>query len=689
MKKMLRNCLFLSLAVLLCAGCTSSAENGREEVYTSQQNISDQGTGSTAYYLNEAETLFEPDLLSDAKEMTVSFWVRPESNFLWTTLFSSGKNEEHFIQLSSSGNPEGETCGINFSLRKGKKEARILSAEDKTMQTGMFNHIALTWKKKQVSLYLNGEKIGEGPVPVTLQDMDLSSVLIGKSAFFDDPVLQGVFQDLKISNYALSAEEILMEFDSLYPEMVLDTFRFSNSEDQRENLFVPTYKQKEGLWIGTQTYHGLPVYFSSSDPQWISDYGEVTLPEVQQGDQTVIMTAHTEYKGRQVSRDFEFHLLADSEQTRLKRDLDLVKNDLQPIRNENDLLPQMTDQGTELDWSVVSGEIEIVDHRIIKTSDEERTKACLRVDLTQGEHSASYQQDIVVLDEYTGYLLSYFNGEEGQERGKLAYSRDGLHWESVNGNEPYFTSELGSGRIRDPFLGRDKDGNFVILATEGFDHPEIYIWRSEDLVDLSDHQRVPVALKDPFLHLSGERAWAPEMIYDPQQDLYTIVYSDPSAGDESGLYAVTTRDFIEFSYPQIFFKRDYPVIDGTFIQMQGKYWMFYKDESRAAQTVYYAETEDLSDFFEKAHDTNFLYPLKYMEGPFVFKVNQKEEYYLYQDHFPKGEFHVARFTHLDPKPDFEWLEPQEVSLPEDHVRHGSVLAVTEKELQRILEAHNR
>ena len=55
----------------------------------------------------------------------------------------------------------------------------------------------------------------------------------------------------------------------------------------------------------------------------------------------------------------------------------------------------------------------------------------------------------------------------------------------MNQGQAILTSKLGTGRVRDPFIGRDAEGQFVILATEGYDNPSIYVWKSEDLVNLS------------------------------------------------------------------------------------------------------------------------------------------------------------------------------------------------------------
>ncbi len=104
-----------------------------------------------------------------------------------------------------------------------------------------------------------------------------------------------------------------------------------------------------------------------------------------------------------------------------------MNNDFQPLMNENDVLPAAAENGSQLEWTVLSGGIELQENRIVKTTASEKVNARLQVTIRQGELSETIERDVVVLDAFTGYVLSYFNGELGEERGKLAYSRDGLH----------------------------------------------------------------------------------------------------------------------------------------------------------------------------------------------------------------------------------------------------------------------
>ena len=76
-----------------------------------------------------------------------------------------------------------------------------------------------------------------------------------------------------------------------------------------------------------------------------------------------------------------------------------------------------------------------------------------------------------------------------------------------------------------------------------------------------------------------------------------IYYSDAQDPKSGSMFAVTTQDFETFTYPKSLFNPGYKVIDGTILRMHGQYWMLYKDEREAAQTIFYAGTQDLTAGF--------------------------------------------------------------------------------------------
>lgn len=677
----------LSLACWIILSCLTGCETGgvvgakQTETYLNENTANQiEGIGGQqAFLIDETTThVLDSQILKTSRYFTISMWVKPTANFEWTTLFSIGKNNKQVMQVATSGNPDGKTSGLNYSIQKGTAANRICSEKESTLETGVYNQVVVVGNGNLVSLYLNGQLAGQDNMPVMVKDLRSSQLVIGKSTQFDDPQLQGSFQGLTIRNTALTGDQVKNEYNDFVPHVVLETIHFNDMDDYTGDM-----------WYPENPYRDQTIYWSSNNHDIMTDQGKFTLPSPDQGDQEFTMTARIEYNAKTYTRDFTYHVLADSATTRLKRDQQALRNDLHHLVNNLDTLPSVGQNNSVIEWSVVKGNVMIQNNQLIKTDDQEKTTATLKAVLHQENQEVVVEKEVVVLDQYTGYILSYFNGELGEEKGKLAYSTDGLHWTDLNQGNAILTSQLGNGRIRDPYIGRDKEGNFVILATEGFDNPEIYYWNSPDLVQFDDHQLISIATWDPYLNLSGTRAWAPEMVYDDQQDLYYIHFSDPTMKDESAIYYVTTKDFKTFSYPGNFFKPGYSVIDGTVIQSQGKYWLFYKDERKAAQTIYFASSTSLKNLFGKAYDEYFLFHRRFMEGPFVQKVNGENKFYLYEDYYPYGTFYVGQFSTLQEnmKSELVWLNEDQFQLPNEDVRHGSSIAVTEKELQKILEAY--
>ena len=432
MKKMIQwLCGFCLLAGLL-GGCHTKFIQDQVEIYAPEdpELFSTAGIDAQGYRLDaQTEHRIQSQILRSSKSFTISFWFKPEANFEWTTLLSMGRDDRHVMQLATSGNPTGERCGLNYSIQSGNKAYRVISEKESTVETGIYNHIVLTQEGNTVTLYINGEETASGNVAKQVKQLRTDELILGKSLIYNDPQAEGTFQNFQIINQAWTAEEVKAEFDRFYPKAVLDTFHFSNQDDLTDNL-----------WFAENPVRDLYFSWSSDKPEIITDQGKLTKPTAAQGDQEVTITAKVEHKGQTFTKDFKFAVLADSPKTRLKRDRIAVNNDFQPLMNENDVLPAAAENGSGLEWTVLSGGIELQENRIVKTTASEKVNARLRVTIRQGELSETIERDVVVLDAFTGYVLSYFNGELGEERGKLAYSRDGLHWTDLNRGEAGYLS---------------------------------------------------------------------------------------------------------------------------------------------------------------------------------------------------------------------------------------------------------
>ncbi len=96
-----------------------------------------------------------------------------------------------------------------------------------------------------------------------------------------------------------------------------------------------------------------------------------------------------------------------------------------------------------------------------------------------------------------GYLFAHFIGEEKDgEQIYFSLSRDGLHWEDLNGGNPILYSKTGALGVRDPFLVRDPESGIIYLiatdlrieAGKGWEAAQyegsrdLIIWESKDLV---------------------------------------------------------------------------------------------------------------------------------------------------------------------------------------------------------------
>ena len=149
------------------------------------------------------------------------------------------------------------------------------------------------------------------------------------------------------------------------------------------------------------------------------------------------------------------------------------------------------------------------------------------------------------------YLFSYFtgNGEDGLH---LAYSQDGLTWTALNRGRSVLEPAAGVDRLmRDPCIIRGGEGRFHMVWTVSWNEQGIGYASSEDLIQWSEQQYIPVMEHEP----EARNCWAPELYYDDREERYMIYWSTTIPGrfpdsDSTGdngynhrIYYTTTEDF--------------------------------------------------------------------------------------------------------------------------------------------------
>ncbi|MBX3435489.1 MAG: glycoside hydrolase family 43 protein [Pirellulales bacterium] len=303
-----------------------------------------------------------------------------------------------------------------------------------------------------------------------------------------------------------------------------------------------------------------------------------------------------------------------------------------------------------------------------------------------------------------GFLFSTFRDETTpmSEQIHFAVSRDGKTWSSLNGGNPVLTSDVGECGVRDSFLLRSHDGpNVWLIATDlcinrngdwqraaQAGSRSIVVWESTDLVHWSPPRLALVAPEEAGC------VWAPEAIYDDEAGDYLVYWASTSKSDDYAkqrIWAAHTRDFRRFDEPFVYLERPHHVIDIHIVRAGDVYCRFSKDDKN--KSVGMASSKTLTgpwqelEQFTAGKGKNF-------EGPICYQLEAAADdptpaWCLLldnvSDRIGAGAFGYTPFVSNDlstgqfaPATDFRFPYP---------FRHGSVLAITKDELERLKSAY--
>ncbi len=289
--------------------------------------------------------------------------------------------------------------------------------------------------------------------------------------------------------------------------------------------------------------------------------------------------------------------------------------------------------------------------------------------------------------DYEAFLLAFFRVPE--EEMYYAVSRDGLNWEELNQRRPVLTATKGNQSIRDPHILRDEDGVFRLVSTNSESWTsvtnKILIWDSRDLINWENERLIEISFT------GARNAWAPESIYCSQKESYLVFWASAEyPGWDHRMYYAETDDFEKFSEPQIFLDPGYPVIDSTLVKKEGVYYHFLKDEREDhpdEKSIRWTYSEHgAAGPWAEFNDKPLSEPLinhTWVEGPTVFFVPRENKWYMYYDEYTQGRWGLHQSEDIS-SGDWEQVPYGEFDIPHG-ARHGSVLPLTEKEYQQLIE----
>lgn len=296
------------------------------------------------------------------------------------------------------------------------------------------------------------------------------------------------------------------------------------------------------------------------------------------------------------------------------------------------------------------------------------------------------------------YLFVHFIGE--QQDGEQVYfslSKDGLHWQDLNGGQPVLRSRIGEKGARDPFCVRHPEtGRYYLIATDLCIHAgkgwgvaqhsgsrDLIVWESDDLVNWTEERAVTVGID------GAGCVWAPETVWDPEREAFFVFWASmvQEDGDEHAkqrIYGSYTSDFRSFSPAQKYIERDNHVIDTTLIHTGDCWYRFSKDET--SKRILTDRAARLDGDFEAVH-VPALDEYDWVEGPQIYRLADGS-FCLIVDQFGAGLGYLPMLADSLPSDatavDFRVLDASEYDMGQTKKRHGGVIEIADADYDRLL-----
>ena len=155
-----------------------------------------------------SEYLQLPTTIANREEMTISLWVRWKGNGNGQRIFDFGNSTEQYMYLTANAS-NGK---MQFAIKNNGEEQ---SMDISKLGTYSWKHIILSISKDSISAYVNGE-LKASTSDITLRPSDFCPIFnyIGRSQSKSDALFKGDIDDLRIYNYALSADEAVTLYNN-------------------------------------------------------------------------------------------------------------------------------------------------------------------------------------------------------------------------------------------------------------------------------------------------------------------------------------------------------------------------------------------------------------------------------------------------------------------------------------------
>jgi len=179
--------------------------------YVADHKVGDKSLSLTAQFVQL------PYRVADSDEISVAMWVKwNTSTTQWQRIFDFGNDEDHYLFLT----PNSGTSKMRFAIKNGGDE-QILDCPSK-LSSYLWKHVVVTMGKDKTAIYVDGTEVAS-TTGITIKPSDIRPVLnyLGRSQYTADPNISANYDDVRIFNYALSADEVKAVKDGTYTNIQL------------------------------------------------------------------------------------------------------------------------------------------------------------------------------------------------------------------------------------------------------------------------------------------------------------------------------------------------------------------------------------------------------------------------------------------------------------------------------------
>lgn len=643
-----------------------------------------------AYFDGVNDYIHMPDnLVSGEEDVTFLINVRPEMDAANQFTFTVGTGEDNYLFLNTNN---GSKCRAAIT-NVGYWREYAVAADP--IEKGKWASIAVVMDNHSMKLYVDGEVVAENTSEVLASGLgNTDRNYLAKSQYAGDSYFKGYIDDFVVYRRALTKEEIAAAFAEHTKNE-----KKANVSIVAENFMFESYSLTESIDLPDE-YAGLTVKWKSDNEAVLKKDGTVTRLDI---DAWANLTAtFTDSEGNSAKRVFGFnivHQYTDEEIAQMDLDAVFLVGNLKNLK-EDLYLTEESKYGSKLRWESMDESVITNKGKITRAPSGMGDKSTeLYLFSTYNGKTVSRKYDITVKEEDFAYLFAYFTGNQPQqERMFYGLSRDGYHFNTINGGNPVLESTKGHECMRDPFIMQGQNGLYYAIFTDmrswdGWSsQSSIIIFESEDLINWDEGTVIDFNQFGWY-----NRAWAPQAIWDPEfYDEETgeygayMIYLALSSGGATQMYKVYSHDMKTLiTEPEILYKRrdDLSDIDSDIIYKDGIYYMYVKDESSGG--IYVVESLHAGGPYSER--INAL-PRKNssgrdvaIEGSGIFKLMNEDKYNIVYDAYNDGFFVMTETTDMV---NFKQLDRSDYSF-DFTPRHGYVITISKAEVDALEEKYGK